>query len=1061
MKETRSALKVILSLFAVLISIGSLCVFSFAADKTASYENKYGQIVPTDSKLEAQKSSYTFYGDKGMLYFMRISKGKSNANYAVEIYSDKSYKNLIRSMSDEFGEAGNKAIAIEWKFRNTPTGTYYGKCYTYLSREDGIVIDTDSISTFKIKIDRLTKKTLKLTDIAATDTGIKLSWNPLATAKTYKVYRKAEGDKEWTTLATVSSGVTSYVDKTAKSGKKYTYTAKAFDGNCKSLYDTKGLSMTYLAAPSGLSVDGTGSNGYAKLSWKTVPGAKGYYIYRKGGTLNNSQWEKIATVKNGKTVSYTDKTATSTSWNYTYTVRAYNGSNTSAYNKTGVDFNYIKKPTLKSATSYKDGMKIQWTCSDKNVKSYVVYVKNGSSWKKLGTTTNNYFVDKTAKSGKSYTYTVKARTKNNGGAFNGSGIKNTYLALPKLSSVTFDAKDRAKVTWSKVSGAKGYKVYRKINSAKDWTCIATLNSANTVSYLDSVKKSTGNTYKYTVRAINGKITSYYDTKGISKMFLSVPSFSLANKESANNTAGINITWKTVKGAKSYTVYRRTSGASKWTVLKKGSNVLSYYDTTVSAGKTYEYTVKAVNGTSESRYTVKKVTPLTKPVLKSATLTKDGVSLSWNAVKGADSYYIYRKTVGGKWTAIGSYSLNSYVDTSKEAKTQPFIYTVVAEKDGVRSSYDTKGIASFTQIQSFTAVFNKSTETETACIKLSWKFGNDAESVEIFKSTAGKKAVSLGVFTAEEYIDKDISFGTEYTYTAKAIKEGKLSTVKTASVKMPLPTVDFDVKPIYNDGAYSIEVNFKPIENAEYYRVYRRLSPDATWEKIAELKDIDATTESVTYTDNEIVSETQYYYTVRAFASDRDSVYNKDGKHATIFLPLDTPKGIIVKEEVVQAEDDTTKTVAVITWNAVKNADFYTVLRKTEDGDWENLDFVWPDDSLTFTDDTVEQGVKYIYTIKASSVERGESIDPIGMEFCWESDAPPITEPDDTQKPENPDDSQTPVDPETPDNTEDSGNSDNTETPETPDNNEIPDNNGDSEKNDVTETPAPPTESVTE
>lgn len=1032
MKGTRSALKVVLSLFAVLISIGSLCVFSFAADKTASYENKYGQIVPTDSKLEAQKSSYTFYGDKGTLYFMRISKGKSNANYAVEIYSDKSYKNLIRSMSDEFGEAGNKAIAIEWKFKNTPTGTYYGKCYTYLSREDGIVIDTDSVSTFKIKIDRLTKKTLKLTSIDATDTGIKLSWNPLATAKTYKVYRKADGDKSWTTLITLPSSETSYIDKTAKSGKKYTYTAKAFDGSYKSLYDTKGLSMTFLATPSGLDVDGTGANGYAKLSWKAVSGAKGYYIYRKGGTLNNSEWKRIATVANGKTVSYTDKTATNTSWNYTYTVRAYNGSNISYYNKNGVDFNYIKMPTLKSATSYTNGMKIEWSCSDKNVKSYAVYVKTGNSWKKLGTTANKYFVDKTAKSGKAYTYTVKAYTKNNGGAYNNSGIKNTYLSFPKLGSVTFDTKDRAKVTWSKVSGAKGYKVYRKIDSDKSWTCVATLNSASTVSYLDTVKKASGSTYKYTVKAINGKVASYHDTKGISNMFLAMPSFTVANKATSENTAAINITWKSIKGAKSYNVYRRELGVKSWSTLNRGLTSLSYYDTTPEAGKTYEYTVKAVSGTAASRYAAKKATALTIPVLENATLTADGISLSWGSVTGADSYYVYRKTAGGKWTAIGSYSLNSYIDTSEEAKTEPFIYTVVAEKDGFKSNYDTTGVVSFTEAKNFTAVFNAETETESAFIKVSWEFDGIAESVELFKSTAGEEPVSVGVFTPDngisEYIDKDISIGTEYTYTAKTVKDGKVPTVKTASAKYPhapLEAVDFDVKSKYNDGDFCIEINFKPIENAEYYGVYRRLSSDDKWIKIAELKDVDAATESVTYTDNDVDTEIRYYYTVRAFASDRDSDYNKDGKHATIFLPLDIVTDIIVKENVVQVEDGTTKTVAVITWNGVKNADLYTVLRKTADGDWENADFVWSGDSLTFTDDTVEQGVKYIYTVKASSVERGESINPSGMEFCWEFDVPPTTEPDDSQTPKN------------------------------------PDNNGDSGNIEGNETPTPPTESVTE
>lgn len=155
MKKTGIKTKVLFSLIVTLLVIGAMAVVSFAADKTASYDNKYGQIVPTDSKLEARKTSFSFYGDKATLYFMRISKGKSDANYAIEIYSDKNCTKLIRSMSGEYTNKGNKPLAISWSFKNTPSGTYYGKCYTYISRDDGNVIDTDSVEKFTIKIDRL------------------------------------------------------------------------------------------------------------------------------------------------------------------------------------------------------------------------------------------------------------------------------------------------------------------------------------------------------------------------------------------------------------------------------------------------------------------------------------------------------------------------------------------------------------------------------------------------------------------------------------------------------------------------------------------------------------------------------------------------------------------------------------------------------------------------------------------------------------------------------------------------------------------------------------------
>ena len=92
MSKKRFATKAILALLVVIMVLGSMSIFSLAADTVRNEGGKYGQIIPTDSKLKAQKSSYTFYGDSGKLYFMRISKGKPNSFFAVEIYSDKNYQ---------------------------------------------------------------------------------------------------------------------------------------------------------------------------------------------------------------------------------------------------------------------------------------------------------------------------------------------------------------------------------------------------------------------------------------------------------------------------------------------------------------------------------------------------------------------------------------------------------------------------------------------------------------------------------------------------------------------------------------------------------------------------------------------------------------------------------------------------------------------------------------------------------------------------------------------------------------------------------------------------------
>ena len=70
-----------------------------------------------------------------------------------------------------------------------------------------------------------------------------------------------------------------------------------------------------------------------QVKWSRVTGATGYIVYRKGA---GKGWARIADIKNGSTVSYTDTTAASGT-TYTYTVRAYNGSTMGAWQSTNSD----------------------------------------------------------------------------------------------------------------------------------------------------------------------------------------------------------------------------------------------------------------------------------------------------------------------------------------------------------------------------------------------------------------------------------------------------------------------------------------------------------------------------------------------------------------------------------------------------------------------------------------------------------------------------------------------------------------------------------------------------
>lgn len=68
-----------------------------------------------------------------------------------------------------------------------------------------------------------------------------------------------------------------------------------------------------------------------------------------------------------------------------------------------------------------------------------------------------------------------------------------------------------KVSWNKVKGASGYKIYRKAPGQNGWKQYKVL-SAGTLTFVDKNVTNYRN-YTYTVKAFKGIFASSYDTAG--------------------------------------------------------------------------------------------------------------------------------------------------------------------------------------------------------------------------------------------------------------------------------------------------------------------------------------------------------------------------------------------------------------------------------------------------------------------------------------------------------------------------------------------------------------------
>lgn len=258
-------------------------------------------------------------------------------------------------------------------------------------------------------------------------------------------------------------------------------------------YVSPGSGTMTITAPPATTLSGKAeSYDKVKLTWKKVPEASGYMIYRYNSST--SSYEKAAVVNGAGTTSYMD-TGRVMATTYKYYVRAFKASGGSA---------------AYSGPSNKIKVKTQSTMTGKTNRTSVPVRKGASTSKgKLKTLGINTGVSITGTSGSWYRVSLKIGGKKKTGYIKKSHITIIRKPTLKLSSVS---SSKIKLTWDKISGASGYEIQRYNPSKKKYVKIKTIKNGSTVSYTNSKLKSK-TVYKYKIRSyktVKGKkIYSYY------------------------------------------------------------------------------------------------------------------------------------------------------------------------------------------------------------------------------------------------------------------------------------------------------------------------------------------------------------------------------------------------------------------------------------------------------------------------------------------------------------------------------------------------------------------------
>lgn len=174
----------------------------------------------------------------------------------------------------------------------------------------------------------------------------------------------------------------------------------------------------------------------------------------------------------------------------------------------------LTAPVLKKTAVSAASTKLGWN-TVAGASAYEVYraTKSAGPYAKLGTVTAASFIDKKTLPKTAYYYKVRAKI---GSAFTGySNVISAKSTLAKPKIATRAGKRKIKITWKKITGASGYKVYQATKKKGKYKLVKTVKSQRTVKFIKTGLKK-NKKYYYKVRAYR-KVGSKIAYSGFSKI----------------------------------------------------------------------------------------------------------------------------------------------------------------------------------------------------------------------------------------------------------------------------------------------------------------------------------------------------------------------------------------------------------------------------------------------------------------------------------------------------------------------------------------------------------------
>ena len=377
-----------------------------------------------------------------------------------------------------------------------------------------------------------------------------------------------------------------------------------------------------------------------------------------------------------------------------FTVKGYRGTVAESYAKKN-SFNFValdktlQTPSISKLENTSGGIKISWN-KVSGAYGYRVYQKTSNGWKRIKDTTATSYTDSAVSVNQTKTYTMRCIDKNGNtvSGYNSKGWSKKYTPVAPTISKLENTSSGIKLTWNKIAGVYGYRLYYKTSSG-GWK---RFKDTTATSFTDS-GVSPNRTETYTIRCIdkNGNTVSGYNSKGWSKKYAPVaPKISKLE----NTSGGIKLSWNKIAGVYGYRLYYKTSSGG-WKRFKD-TTATSFTDSGVSPNRTETYTIRCIdkNGNTVSGFESKGWShcyTAVAPKITKLTNTSKGVSVTWGKVAGVYGYRLYRKYDGGSWTKVKDTTSTSFTDSgAKKGKKVTYTLRCIDKNGKTISGYNSTG-----------------------------------------------------------------------------------------------------------------------------------------------------------------------------------------------------------------------------------------------------------------------------------------------------------------------------------------------------------------------------------